>query len=75
MSKIKNSVNDAMKIMRDRADASQASTDYETSRRKRIRIQNIATVGSYVAGVVLGAAAVVYVISDASKPMQFENED
>lgn len=75
MSTIKNSVNDAMKIMRDRADATQASIDIETKRRKRIRRQNIATVAGYVAGVALGVAAVVYTIRDASKPMQFEDED
>lgn len=75
MSILKNSVNEAMKIMRDRADAAQASIDNETKRRKRIRIQNIATVAGYVAGVALGAAAVVYSIRDASKPVQFEDED
>lgn len=75
MSTIKNSVNDAMKIMRDRADATQASIDIETKRRKRIRRQNIATVAGYVAGVALGVATVVYTIRDASKPMQFEDED
>lgn len=75
MSRIKNSVNDAMNIMRDRAVASQASVDIETKRRKRVRNKNIATVVVYAAGVALGAAGVVYSIRDASKPMQFEDED
>ena len=75
MSKIKNSVNDAMNIMRDRADAAKASTDIETKRRKRVRIQNIAAIAGYAVGVAVGAAAVVYSIRDASKPTQFEDEN
>lgn len=75
MSKIKNSVNDAMNIMRNRADIVKTSADNLTKYRKRVRLQNIAVVTGYVAGVALGAAATVYAIRDASKPMQFEDED
>jgi len=75
MSTIKNSVNDAMKTMRERAEASKESTDAWAKYQRRVRIKNIATVTAYVAGVVLGAAGTVYTIRNASKPMQFEDED
>ncbi len=75
LSTLKNSVNDAMNTMRKNAEASQASTDIMTKYRKRVRIQNIAVVTGYVAGAALGVAATVYAIRDASKPMQFEDED
>ena len=75
MSTLKNSVNDAMQTMRDRADAAKASTDSWAKYRKRVRIQNIVTVTAYAAGVALGVAATVYAVRDASKPMQFEDED
>lgn len=75
MSTLKNSVNDAMKTMRDNADAAQASSDKWTNYRNRIRRRNIVTAVSYAAGVVIGAAGIVYSIRQASKPMQFEDED
>lgn len=75
LSTLKNSVNDAMDTMRKRAEASQNSTDIMSKYRKRVRRQNIAVVTGYVAGVALGVAATVYAIRDASKPMQFEDED
>lgn len=75
MFQIKTSVNDAMKIMRDRADAQKTYSDNLIAHQKRVRIQNITTVAGYVAGVVIGAGAVVWSFQQASKPMDFEDEN
>lgn len=75
MSRLKNSVNDAMKTMRNRADSQKSYNDILAARHKRVRIQNIATVAACVAGVALGAAATAWSIHDASKPMTFEDEN
>jgi hypothetical protein len=70
----KNSVNDAIKIMRDRAETQKASSDAWSNYEKRVRRQNIATAVGYVAGVALGVTATIVAIKSASKPMQFEDE-
>jgi hypothetical protein len=47
----------------------------EAKRQKRNRIKNAATVAGFVAGVAGGVAATVWAIRDASKTMDFEDEN
>jgi uncharacterized membrane protein YoaK (UPF0700 family) len=75
MSRIKTSVTDAVNIMRNRADTAKSYTEMEAKRQKRNRIKNAATVAGFVAGVAGGVAATVWAIRDASKPMDFEDEN
>lgn len=75
LSTLKNSVNDAMPTVRERSEAAQAPADIMTNYRKRVRLQNIAVVTGYIVGVALGVAGTVYTIRDASKPMEFEDEN
>lgn len=74
-STLKNSVADAMKIMQDRADASQASLDNAKKRRVSIRTKQIMTGVGFVAGVAAGIVAVAAIVQKTSKAEYLEDED
>jgi hypothetical protein len=75
MSPLKNSVNDAMNIMRDRANSAQTSLDNATKRRKSIRTKQIATAAGYVVGVAAGIVAVAAIVQKTSKEEYLEDEN
>jgi hypothetical protein len=71
----KNFVNDAVNIMRRRADDSQTSLDSAKKRRMSIRNKQIATAAGYVVGVAAGIVAVAAIVQKTSKAEFVEDED
>jgi hypothetical protein len=75
MLRTNNSVNDAMKIMCNRAEAAKTSFDNAKKRRVSIRTKQIATAAGYVVGVAAGIIAVAAIVQNTSKAEYIEDED
>mgnify|MGYP003579430329 CR=1 FL=1 len=72
---LKNSVNDAMNIMRNRAEDSQTSLVNAKKRRMSIRNKQIATAAGYVVGVAAGIVAAAAIVQRTSKAEFIVDED